>query len=707
MGKLRSITKNDSSTNGKYKIYLCVHGDEIGDYVDRISKMVLSQYTNCAIWYYDENEGSSEGSTTQAYEDDLSQMRLFIVPVTKKFLEAGNRALDRDLSYAKKHNIPMLFLLQDDDLVDEFNRVCGNLHLIKESDDQYKEKVDQFLSLLFTDEETKNKVKKSFDAKIFLSYRKLDRVHAKRLINLIHKNYKYVSIWFDDYLTSGENFDVQIMSELKSSNLVVLVVTPNVLTKGNYVRKREYPKAKITYKKIVIPIEMAATDKGKLSKAFHEIGKCVDSTDEEELVKILGKELGGYHGNTKLTQDVKDYLIGLGYLLGINVERDAALGYNMIKSAADAGNYEAMNRLYQMYRGGDYVKEDYKEAINWKFKSIRTLCALRYSARYGYQRKKYGVQYVHSCLELLNYIQLLTSDYYGFDQLDQDFIFLSKGLDVTDLGRENSTVNLYASNLSDMKGMLNLFAASLFDQYPCDETRLALVKVTLFDNEVYLSSKNDDPSTFVSIQNNYEAAMELLKEGSLDNDEIQLLIAKIYIGEATWILRRDRDIFYRAIYGGDQEFKQTRITEQAKSSVLALTEYADRAIEILEKLRKDSESYTIMSALEEAYSLKRSSLAYDLHFNASPYLKEEYKKYSYLLIGIERDIVAESETRKNVAKLRDSCFFLLYEVANDRMLKDLLTDQEHDALVEEIYDLESCLEAKWKVKRKYTCATED
>ena len=65
------------------------------------------------------------------------------------------------------------------------------------------------------------KVRAAFDAYIFLSYRKKDRRYANELMKLIHSHpqCRDIAIWYDEFLTPGENFRVNIEKILKTSKL--------------------------------------------------------------------------------------------------------------------------------------------------------------------------------------------------------------------------------------------------------------------------------------------------------------------------------------------------------------------------------------------------------------------------------------------------------------------------------------------------------
>ena len=75
-----------------------------------------------------------------------------------------------------------------------------------------------------------------------------------------------------------------------------------------------------------------------------------------------------------------NFLIGLAYLDGIDVEVDAERALELIKGAAEAGVSEAMKQLVTMYETGKGVERDYYEGVRWREKHV------------GYLRKAYEAE---------------------------------------------------------------------------------------------------------------------------------------------------------------------------------------------------------------------------------------------------------------------------------------------------------------------------
>ena len=193
-------------------------------------------------------------------------MQLLVVPITRKLLTEYNIAIDTDLPLALKNNIPILPLMQENDLDDLFNSKLGDLqYLYKHSHDPtsipYEEKLTKYLESVLIGNDLVKKIKNEFNAYIFLSYRKKDRKHANELMRFIHSYpiYRDIAIWYDEFLIPGENFNDSISSALEKSELVALVVTPNLVNESNYILNTEYPMAQKIGKNI-LPVIMVSTN---------------------------------------------------------------------------------------------------------------------------------------------------------------------------------------------------------------------------------------------------------------------------------------------------------------------------------------------------------------------------------------------------------------------------------------------------------------
>ena len=376
-------TRGDSTNQGKPRVYFCCHPDDFDMYFEPVRNEILDKQ-NCAVYFYDNASSIPE----QERETDLLSMQLFVIPVTTNLLTKPSIAMDKDFPLALKNKIPVLPLIQERGLEGLFARKFGDMQYLDKTQRDttaisYEEKLEKHLSDILLGDEMTKKIKNEFDAYIFLSYRKADRKCAQELMRLIHKNkyYRDVAIWYDEFLTIGEDYRENIKETLQNSGLFVLVVTPNLLLPGsfggvNYVMKEEYPTAKKTDVNI-LPVEMEKTNRSELEKLYPDIPLCVDPNNDDMMRRFLISAVWDMGVREIDNSAEHSFLIGLAYLGGIDVEVDRERAVTLIEDAANCGLAEAMEKLVSMYRTGEGVERNYEEAIKWQGKLV------------GYWKKQY------------------------------------------------------------------------------------------------------------------------------------------------------------------------------------------------------------------------------------------------------------------------------------------------------------------------------
>jgi tetratricopeptide (TPR) repeat protein len=362
------IKSQGHAPRNKPRVYFTCHPEDFGRYFDTICEQVFKAH-DCVICYTDDMSAPYEDEN---WQDDLAQMNLFIFPVTFNLLQGGNRALDTDLPFAIEHHIPVLPLMMEHGLGELFTQSFGKIQYLSpgQSDDtalSYEEKLDSFLDSVLIGDEIRKRIQAAFDAYIFLSYRKKDRKYANGLMRLIHKNplCRDIAIWYDEFLVPGEDFNESIAEAMDKSSLFTLLVTPNLLEDQNYVMRVEYPEAKKAGKEI-LPVEMVQTDSLQMAAKYLGIPVSVKGQDDEEFRSRFLEGLKSIAVRENDTDPVHNFLIGLAYLNGIDVEKDNSRAVEMITSAAEANLPEAMDKLAGMYEDAEGVDCNYREAIKWR-----------------------------------------------------------------------------------------------------------------------------------------------------------------------------------------------------------------------------------------------------------------------------------------------------------------------------------------------------
>lgn len=357
-----------SGAQGKPRVYVTCYPEDM----DRYGKGLIHDLANmmdCAVFY---TEDMSEEMPEDVYELDIQRMNLVVIPVTRRLLLEQSRAMDRDRVFALEHHIPILPIMMETDLYEIYSRAdrFGKMQSLDFSEEDktrvpFETRLEQYLKDVLVDHETMLKVREMFRAYIFLSYRKKDRAYANELIRLIHTDDRNrdIAIWYDEYLTPGEDFDEGIKEALCKSDLFALMVTPHITEAGNYVVVHEYPMAREAGKPI-LSTEMQETDRGELAKCFADMPEMLDGHDPEAVSDGISALLGD-----RSPADAEDperlYLLGLAYFEGIDVEVDRPRGREMILRAAQAGHFMAQKSLRNIYYNENGMSRDYEKAIYW------------------------------------------------------------------------------------------------------------------------------------------------------------------------------------------------------------------------------------------------------------------------------------------------------------------------------------------------------
>lgn len=355
-------TKGNQTPYGKQKVYFCAHPDDYG-YFEQVADDILA-IQNCAIYYKED--------PTQAVDlDDLKVMNMIVVPVTSRFLYQPNSAREEEFKFALANHIAILPLQQEKGLERDFNRICGDLQLLdpNQTDEtaiSYADKLSVFVKSVLVGDEQRQAIQNAFDGYVFLSYRKKDRQYAQRLMKSIHdcENCRDLAIWYDEFLTPGENFNTVIATMMEKSQIFALVVTPNLLEENNYVQSVEYQKAR-SDRMIIVPTEMVETDQGKLKQMYEELPDCtlvdngtlqtaLQEACQKVTIKVNGKD------------PEHNYYIGLAYLSGVDVEVDHDRAVSLIRGSAEQNYVPAMQKMVELYKSGLAVQRDYQQAVVWQ-----------------------------------------------------------------------------------------------------------------------------------------------------------------------------------------------------------------------------------------------------------------------------------------------------------------------------------------------------
>ena len=218
----------NSSPKDKPRVYFTCHPEDFERYFEKICEDIFKTH-DCAIYYTEDMTADISNENNLV---DLERMNLFVIPVTFRMLSQPNRAMDSDFRFAMEKHIPVLPMMMESGIDEFYSKPdkFGELQYINPyshdlTEISYEEKLKKYLESVLISDELAQRVRKAFDAYIFLSYRKKDRAYANELMKLIHKNpeCRDIAIWFDEFLTPGESFKENIDRILQSCEMFLFL----------------------------------------------------------------------------------------------------------------------------------------------------------------------------------------------------------------------------------------------------------------------------------------------------------------------------------------------------------------------------------------------------------------------------------------------------------------------------------------------------
>ena len=336
------------------KVYFTAHKDDFDKYFDEITDKIAS-VLNCDIYYLSaDDDADDEIGLAQR----ISEMSLFVFPVTKTLLSKGGRALDVELSAAIDYGVPIVPVFIDGD-IDDFNNKVGTYEVI-EYGAGFDKKLEKFLNNTLFGGESAKRIESEFTSSIFLSYRKKDVDSARKLIDVLRKDKALndVIVWYDNYLTVGEDYNEEIASALSSCDLFALLVTPNLVGEENYVSKIEYPSA-VRAGKSVFAVEAVPCDRKLLEKKYSGEYPLFSIDDDKAIIDHIKTHLSEKLASVKNTPEHK-YYVGLAYYAGVKAEVDRDLGVRLLLESAESGFIPALIRLLSIRRYNSDIIESKK-----------------------------------------------------------------------------------------------------------------------------------------------------------------------------------------------------------------------------------------------------------------------------------------------------------------------------------------------------------
>lgn len=301
-----------------------------------LSVNILEQGVGIKNSFYDISEDEAEYM--------LGQMNLVIFISSESFLYEKSFVKDVLFADLKKNHYRFLPLVISEELIRPFNSSCGSYHVLNMTAPDYNSRLKFYIESCVDTynpvmtEDLRDLINSLFSFKTFISYRKKDIKYLTKLVDEIRTLPEFydMSIWYDDMLINGEEYNKRIDDELIESDVVIFVVTPSLLEPDNYVMKIEYPRA-VELGNVIIPVLMEDVDKEELKRLYPEFYYLVDGNDLLSLSYMLCKVREDLDIDYKVLTSEQKYYISKEYKEGIETEKNIKLSDRLLNESAEEG----------------------------------------------------------------------------------------------------------------------------------------------------------------------------------------------------------------------------------------------------------------------------------------------------------------------------------------------------------------------------------
>ena len=381
---IKYITRNNIPANDRPNILVIYHDGDDPEERQEFFQLLLKMY-DCAITYLEPSALSegTEWSSENVIDQAVRSSALIIVLISNRFMSdiPAVYMSARECAARQDSHTPVLPVLLEMVPIRAFAGLFGDVQFLttfRQSDTElpFEDKLKSIMDEILPGEQMKAEIRDSFRLKLFLSYRKKDRRLAQELMRLVHFapcNID-IAIWYDEFLTPGENYNSEIKGWIEDCDYVLLAVTKNMLEDGNYVLQHEYPDS-VKAGKQFIPVLLEDVDINEFRHKFTGIEDRLISGLNDLIIpdsegEVFARLLGDINSPEDEYSAETVYRLGLAYLNGILVETDAVRGRLSVETAANAMYPPAVSTMSDLLRYGRGIERDIIKSHEWKNRSL-------------------------------------------------------------------------------------------------------------------------------------------------------------------------------------------------------------------------------------------------------------------------------------------------------------------------------------------------
>jgi hypothetical protein len=291
--------------------------------------------TKCLVkWINPDVTVDEEDLTINLMESQV--LVVFVSPALLSFIRENGLPLE--VRIMQKNKRPYFPLLTSSRIFEEYCKLDRPIHGVAMDDSEFSAKIKEQLSQFVLDENLVMKIQqKAIVNQIFMSYRKTDAVATQKLMRQLHDlpGFEPVSIWYDRFLTAGEEFNEEIYKAIDDSSAFVMSITPNIIGKrddesDNFIVAKEYPYAKEQGAPIIpIKADSSVYKYNELVIAFPGLPLPKSFADAEETLRSTLPSLpkADEYDAERL------YYLGRAYLSGYFFEQDISRAISLLERA--------------------------------------------------------------------------------------------------------------------------------------------------------------------------------------------------------------------------------------------------------------------------------------------------------------------------------------------------------------------------------------
>ena len=294
------------------------------------------------------------GSTIPA---SFSEISLFVIVISERFMGESSYAGRHVVPYAQENTRIMPVLIDDaEGLGRWFNRKYDKLHILRRKSDDYYDHLKSYISkyvdghyLIGLNSDQIRMKENLFKLKAFISYRKKDAEFMRKVLDFIYTIPEMLdmAVFYDSALVPGERYDNRLRKEISESDVVIFIITPNILEEGNFAATKEYPQA-VAEKKILLPVMIGDTDVNAVGHRFPAFERLVNFNDTGALTSIL-VGIRSRFGNTEIGTAEEKFFLGYAYAEGEGTVINREVSDRLFKEATSEGSGLAALKVAQRH----------------------------------------------------------------------------------------------------------------------------------------------------------------------------------------------------------------------------------------------------------------------------------------------------------------------------------------------------------------------